>query len=99
MGVSGGAIEVLELKRLMKEIEEKNPNVCIRVRLLGEMWAEHFTRIVSVTDKGVLLHDEVRNRLVAIENLSAIIQFEIDNSFQQYQPYFHYTITLSQEFA
>ena len=85
-------ISVLELRRLMTELQEKRPDVCIRLRQLGEMWAVNFTRIILVTEKGAMLNDEVTDKLITIADLSNIMQFEIDNQFQNFQPHFHYDV-------
>jgi hypothetical protein len=88
-------VSVLELKRLLVELAEKRPNVCIRPRLMGEMWLVHFMRVVSTSEKGVLLHDEETNRFISVSDLSYIMQFELDNRFQNYQPHFHYEVRVS----
>jgi hypothetical protein len=85
-------ISVLELKRLLIELRDKRPDICIRFRLLGEMWFPHFMRIVLVTAKGVVLNNEVSNKLVIINRLSQVIQFELDRRFQNFKPHFHYNL-------
>lgn len=92
------SITVLELKRLLIELKEKKSDVCVRYRLLGEMWAISFKSIVLINEKGLVLKDEVDNKFTAISNLSDIIQFEIDQPFQDIKPYNHYTVKLSKEF-
>ena len=91
-------VSVLQLKRLLVELAEKRPNVCIRPRLMGEMWSTNFMRVVAATEKGVLLRDEETNRFISVSDLSYIMQFELDNRFQNYQPHFHYEVRLSSEF-
>lgn len=86
-------ISVLELARLLIELSDKRPDVCIRFRLIGEMWLTHFMRIVLVTDSGVVLNNEVSNKMVAVRDLSHVMQFEIDHSFQNFRPHFHYNVT------
>jgi hypothetical protein len=92
-----GVISALELKRLMIELKEKRPDICVRYRLLGEMWATHFMRILQVTEKGAMLNDEASNRLVTISALSNVMQFELDNRFQNFQPFFHYEVIPDRE--
>ncbi len=84
-------ISVIELRRLMVDLLEKRPDIFIRFRLLGELWHVYFMRVMTVTDKGALLFDE-NNNLVSISDLNFIMQFEIDKSFQGFQPYFHYEV-------
>jgi hypothetical protein len=91
-------ISVLELKRLLIELREKRVNVCIRPRLIGEMWYPQFMRVASFTERGVLFHDENANRVMSVSDISAIMQFELDQRFQNFQPFFHYGVTLSSEF-
>jgi hypothetical protein len=92
-----GVISELELRRLLIELKEKRPDICVRYRLLGEMWAQHFMRVLQVTEKGVMLNDEASNKLVIVTNLANIMQFELDNRFQNFQPFFHYEVIPSQE--
>jgi hypothetical protein len=91
-------VSVLELKRLLVDLKEKKPGVCVRFRILGELWAKSFSTIAAVTDRGVVLKDEATNTFHAITNLSDIIQFEIDEPFQSYRPYNHYEVNPSIEF-
>jgi hypothetical protein len=85
-------ISALELKRLMVDLLEKRPDICIRFRLLGEMWNVTFMQVMRVSDRGVLLFDE-NNNLVSINDLNFVMQFEIDKPFQAFQPYFHYEVS------
>ena len=87
-----GVVSELELRRLLIELKEKRPDICVRYRLLGEMWAQHFMRVLQVTEKGVMLNDEASNKLVIVTNLANIMQFELDNRFQNFQPFFHYEV-------
>jgi hypothetical protein len=85
-------ISTTALKRLLYELKDKGPGVCIRLRMMGEMWHQNFTRIVLVTDSKILLFDEILNRTLLIGDVNRIIQFEIDNRFQTFQPFFHYDV-------
>lgn len=85
-------ISVLELRRLIVDLSEKRPDICIRFRLLGELWAVHFMRAMKTTEKGALFYDE-NNNLVSIGDLNFVMQFEIDKPFQGFQPYYHYEVT------
>lgn len=95
---TNNTITIIELKRLLVDLIEKKPGVCVRFRLLGELWAKSFSTIAAVGDRGVVLRDEATNTFHAITNLSDIIQFEIDEPFQGYRPYNHYEVNLSVEF-
>lgn len=85
-------ISVAELKGLLTLLRETRPDICIRYRILGEMWVVNFVSVFHVTDRGLLLNDENNRRLIAINDLSNIMQFEIDKPFNGFQPYYHYEV-------
>ena len=90
-------VSVLELKRLLIDLRDKRPDICVRFRLLGEMWFPHFMRIIIVTERGVLLNNEVSDQLVRVYDLGNVMQFEIDHTFQNFKPHFHYSINHSEK--
>lgn len=85
-------ISMLELKRLMIDLAEKRPDICIRFRLLGELWTVNFLKVVRVVEKGAVFLDESHG-LVSVSDLNFIMQVEIDKPFQGFQPYYHYEVT------
>lgn len=85
-------IPILEFKRLLHELRDLRPDIGIRIRLMGEMWQTNYHRILQVTEKGVALHEEETKRLVIVVDLGQVMQFEIDQSFQDYEPHFHYSV-------
>jgi len=85
-------ISVLELRRLLVDLGEKRPDICIRFRLLGELWTVNFLRVIRITEKGAVLLDESLG-LVSVSDLNFVMQFEIDRPFQGFQPYYHYEVT------
>src|SRR3954468_3605429 len=87
-------ISVVELKRLLVTILDFDMPICIRYRILGEMWQPNFLRVVKITEKGIILNDEVRNKTIVIPDLTQIIQFEIDGRIHNFQPHFHYDVTV-----
>ncbi|HEY0653241.1 MAG TPA: hypothetical protein VGD65_08930 [Chryseosolibacter sp.] len=91
-------ISVLELKRLLVDLKEKRPDICVRYRLLGEMWVVNAMRVLAVTEKGAMLNDENNNRLINLPDLSVIMQFEIDAPFMGFQPHFHYNVRPMNDF-
>jgi hypothetical protein len=95
---SKNLISVLELKRLLVDLKEKRPDICVRYRLLGEMWVVNSMKVIKITDRGVMLNDEQNNRLVNLPDLSSIMQFEIDAPFQGFQPHFHYNVRPMNDF-
>jgi hypothetical protein len=85
-------ISVLELKRLLIELKDKRPDICFRYRMLGDLWTPHFHRVIGVTEKGVILNDEVSGKFRNIQDLSSMMQFEIDNAFHNFEPHYHYEV-------
>jgi hypothetical protein len=85
-------VTVLELRRLLHSLKDLRPDICIRFRLMGEMWQNNHMRVLQPSEKGVALNDERTNQLVFIRDLNMVMQFEIDRTFQQYQPHFHYSV-------
>jgi hypothetical protein len=85
-------IPILEFKRLLHELRDLRPDVGIRVRLMGEMWKSSHFKVFQVTEKGVALYDDATKRLVMVSDLSQIMQFELEQSFQKYEPHFHYSV-------
>lgn len=83
-----------ELRRLLLYINNFKPDACIRFRLIGDMWQTSYMRVVNLTEKGVTLNDEKDNKLIIIKDLNSIIQFELDQPLERYQPHFHYSVDL-----
>ena len=88
----GSLISVSSFKKLLIELHDRRPDICVRVRLLGEMWVPNFLSIFHITEKGALFNDSPRNRMIHIGDLSNVMQFEIDRPFQGFQPFFHYEV-------
>ena len=91
------SVSVPELKQMLVSILDHNLPVYIRYRLIGEMWQRNFMKVLKLTDKGALLL-EVGNpdKLIIVQNLGDIIQFEIDSQFQAFQPHDHYQLTIGE---
>lgn len=87
-------VAVLALRRLFVELKEHRPDICVRYRLMGQMWAQNFMRVTDVSEHGASLHDEHSDKHVSISDLSKIMQFELDKAFQTYQPHNHYDVVL-----
>lgn len=85
-------IPILEFKRLLHQLRDLRPDIGIRIRLMGEMWQTSHHHILQVTEKGVALHEEETKRLVIVADLGQVMQFELDQSFQHYEPHFHYSV-------
>lgn len=85
-------ISVIDLRRLLTDLHEKRQDVCIRYRMLGELWMPNFMSVFHVSEKGVMLIDEVNHMHISIIDLANVMQFEIDQPFQGFHPYFHYEV-------
>jgi hypothetical protein len=85
-------ISILELKRLLFLIKDSKLDICIRFRIIGKLWQTDYMRIIEIFEHGAILRDERNGRFTLISDLHYIMQFELDSSFQHYEPYFHYTI-------
>jgi len=98
-------ILVSELKELILLLKNFGPHICLRVRLQGEMWSQNFVRLSAITNydsntrnfSGLILTDEANNECLIIQDISRIIQFEIDRPFKQYQLFIHYTVLLFEQ--
>jgi hypothetical protein len=82
---------VLELRRLLYALKESRPDIYFRFRLMGEMWQPNFMGVLLFTETGVALNDRQTSKVHFISDLNNVMQFEIDQAFQQYQPHFHYS--------
>lgn len=90
-------VPVIELRRLLYAIRDSRLDIGIRFRLIGELWQNEYLRILDVTDKGAALNDHRSNKLIFIQDLNNVMQFDVDQGFQQYQPHFHYSVVLSDD--
>jgi hypothetical protein len=93
------AISVLEFRRLLHEMKDRRAEMTIRYRVIGQMWEPFFMSIGALSENGATFLDGTRGRLKTIEDLSQIIQFEIDRSFMGYQPHFHYEVKMDEPFV
>jgi hypothetical protein len=96
MDIAKKSLTILEFKRLLIELKEKRPDICIRYRLIGEMWMDNFTKIRSVVGNSLFVEYERIGMTIHVQNIGNVIQFEIDQNFQQYVAHFHYEVVLDQ---
>lgn len=85
-------VSVLLLKKLLYELDDIQSHTCVKVRLLGQRWQQSFMSVVNICDDGVLLYDHSNGAFLHISEVDDIIQFEIDQSFQIFEPHFHYYV-------
>jgi hypothetical protein len=57
------------------------------------MWQVNFHRITFLTERGVVLKNENDNKLIFIQDLTNVMQFEIDHSFREFEAHSHYNVT------
>lgn len=81
-----------ELRQLLHHIQNPRLHICIRFRLIGQLWQSHFMRVVLVVEEGVTFEDEKESKLLSIKNLNDIMQFELDQPLFQYEPHYHYEV-------
>jgi hypothetical protein len=84
-------VSVTELKSLLFSLKDLRPDIYVRFRFLGEMWQTTQSKIIRMDDRGGLFCDVKTTQLYAIQDLGNVIQFEIDQAFQDFEPHFHYT--------
>jgi hypothetical protein len=92
MQTQSGPVEVLELRRLLYELKDQRSDICIRFRLIGEMWQPSFSRVIKLIESGVVLLNEENNLAVSIKDLREVVQFEIDARYQNFHPHNHYDL-------
>jgi hypothetical protein len=92
---SSTSITALELKQLLLLLS-RSVKISFRFRAVGEMWMRNHMQVNTVNEKSVLLYDDNANRYAMVK-INRIIQFDLDNRFQNYQPHFHYSVTPSVE--
>ncbi len=98
MRAENPTISFLELKRLLVDLEEKQPGISIRYRLLGETWYHNFVKIVKANEHDLTVKDEIADKVLFIRDLRAIIQFELDSPFQTFEPHFHYDVAMRRQY-
>jgi len=88
---TSGKITVAELRRLLFELKALHPETRCRFRIMGELWQQQYYHIALLTEKGIALSNDQR-KLVVIPDLARVMQFELEDTFQQYQRHFHYSV-------
>ncbi|MFZ6009603.1 MAG: hypothetical protein ACOYXT_04585 [Bacteroidota bacterium] len=99
---SASEVSVSELRKLLFELKNFRPDIQVRFRLIGEPWHTNFVSITMLTgvsnnfeeSKTVVFTDTILNKVLVIQNITNIMQFEIDGPFGFFQPHFHYNVML-----
>jgi len=90
-------ISTLQFRRLLYDLLSRDPDIKVRFRLIGKMWKTNFLKIYSVTEQGAIFTDETIDEFVFINDLTEVMQFEIDFRFQDFQPHYHYEVKPTRE--
>jgi hypothetical protein len=85
-------VSITEFKRLLYDIRDRRPDVRVRVRMIGKMWAEDFCVVDVIRENECTLFDDSRNKILQITNLQEVIQFELECPFFGYQAFYHYDL-------
>jgi hypothetical protein len=88
-------ISCLELKLLMRSIISNQANIRVKYLLEGGAWSSCFLSVMMVTEKGVVLNDDARNKIMSIKFLDHIKQLVLDKPFDGYNPNFAYVVNES----
>jgi hypothetical protein len=86
-------VSILQVRKLLQALKNLQPDVLCRPRLMAELWQPVFLQIAKLTELGVVFRDPSTGQLTEVRDLNNIMQFELNSPFQQYLPYFHYTLT------
>src|SRR5687767_3248671 len=92
------AISVLEFRRLLHEMKDRQAEMTIRFRVMGQMWEPFFMSVGALSENGATFIDGTRGGVRHFDDLAQIIQFEVDRSFMGYQPHFHYEVKMDEPF-
>ena len=90
--LSGNGLTTIELRALLQELVDHQSGVCVRPRLLGQMWMPNFLRPVRMVGKGIILFDETIMEYKVIQELRDVMQIEVDAPYKDVQPFFHYDV-------
>lgn len=56
------------------------------------MWQSNFYLVLKLTDEGTIFMEEGTNKLLFVQDLRKVIQFEIDKPYQNFKPHSHYNV-------
>jgi hypothetical protein len=85
-------LSTLDLRRLLIEMKETRSNVHVKFRLVGQPWKPNFLKILVITERGVVLVDELDSTLIFLTDLSRIMQFQVDANFRELEALHEYSV-------
>ena len=86
-------ISGLELKLLMKSIISRQAKIRIKYLLEGGVWSNCFMSVMMVTERGIILNDDSKNKIKSIKFLDQIKQLVIDQPFDGYNSNLSYVVS------
>jgi hypothetical protein len=81
-----------EFKKLLFAINDRRPDVRIRIRVIGKMWSECFCTVESVTQIQATFYNIYKQTSYQLSNFEEVVQFELECSFFRYQAFYHYQV-------
>ncbi len=90
--ISNEIISVQELKFLVASIIHKKANIRIKCLTDGGIWTTQFYSVMMVTESGVILNDEVTDKIKSIRFIDQVIQFVLDRPFDNYNSNLTYLV-------
>ena len=85
-------VSFIQLKALLTSIKDGNNPVHVRFRVLGGMWQRDFMEVIDVDDDRIIFKSENGGKLIILNDMKMIVQFELYHSLAAYQPNYHYTV-------
>lgn len=95
MNLENCKVSVPELRQLLCDVKVLRPDIGVRLRLLGDLWQQYYFLILRIGENDLTLKEEHSDRSIHIPDFNLIVQFELSNTFKQYQPHFHYSVANS----
>ena len=90
---SNEIVSSLELKLLVESIINQHANIRIKYQLDGDAWTTDFFSVMMVTKKGLVLNNDANDKIKSIESIEQILQFMIDQPFDNYVSNLPYTVS------
>lgn len=91
------AIDAGQFKTLLQDLHKKE--ICIRVRLKGCPWMEHFATVVVFCADSLLLKHQHTGTVIHIPDITKVNEFQIDQSWGEFLPFHSYLVDSSRDEA
>jgi hypothetical protein len=80
-----------EFRKFLTDVS-KTSNVCVRLREASETEMKNFMYVNTVNGSSVFLYDDVKRKHLQV-TLANIVEFEINEQFDHYKPFFRYKVS------